>query len=54
MSEYNLHIVKGVMSPPAHVRADENQLENVGPIFQVLSEIMEGCLYLFQSISAIV
>ena len=49
MSEYNLYIVKGVMSPPAHVRANKNKLENVAPIFQVLSEILEGCFYLFQS-----
>ena len=37
------------MSPPAHVRANENKLENVGPSFQVLLEILEGFFYLFQS-----
>ena len=36
------------MLPQAHVRASE-KLENVGPIFQVLSQILEGCFYQFQS-----
>ena len=37
------------MLPQAHVRASENKLENVGPIFQVLSQILEGCFYQIQS-----
>ena len=41
--------VKGAMSPHTHARANENKLGKVGPSFQVLSEILEGCFYLSKS-----
>ena len=45
------NIVKGAMSPNTHARANENKLEikKTAQLFQVVSEILEGCFYLSKS-----
>ena len=47
-----LYFSKEAMPHLAHARANENKLKTSARFFQVLSEILEGCLYLFKSQSS--
>ena len=46
---YSLRVLKGAMSPHTHARANENKLKKSARLFQVVSEILEGCFYLSKS-----
>ena len=41
--------VKGAMSPHTYARAKKTNLKKLARLFQVLSEILEGCFYLSKS-----